>query len=125
MYGVSLWTDMNAATPLGARGRSVISSGEWTLSLKYDKHVAHMRVFQKAALVGFTHNPDVRNFRDIPALVQQIQILAAFPVLLKWLAKQNLDLRCVLISDPGTLGAGAKTRPESRICIKEVYGTLH
>ena len=23
---------------------------------------------------------------------------------------QNLDLRCVLISDPGTLGAGAKTR---------------
>ena len=24
--------------------------------------------------------------------------------------KQNLDLRCVLISDPGTLGAGAKTR---------------
>ena len=29
--------------------------------------------------------------------------------------KQNLDLRCVLISDPGTLGAGAKTRLESRI----------
>ena len=28
---------------------------------------------------------------------------------------QNLDLRCVLISDPGTLGAGAKTRLESRI----------
>ena len=27
----------------------------------------------------------------------------------------NLDLRCVLISDPGTLGAGAKTRLESRI----------
>ena len=29
--------------------------------------------------------------------------------------KQNLDLRCVLISDPGTLGAGAKARLESRI----------
>ena len=29
--------------------------------------------------------------------------------------KQNLDLRCVLISDPSTLGAGAKTRLESRI----------
>ena len=29
--------------------------------------------------------------------------------------KQNLDLRCVLISDPGTLGAGAKTRLESRM----------
>ena len=28
--------------------------------------------------------------------------------------KQNLDLRCVLISDPGTLGARAKTRLESR-----------
>ena len=28
---------------------------------------------------------------------------------------QNLDLRCVLISDPSTLGAGAKTRLESRI----------
>ena len=28
---------------------------------------------------------------------------------------QNLDLRCVLISDPGTLGAWAKTRLESRI----------
>ena len=29
--------------------------------------------------------------------------------------KQNLDFRCVLISDPSTLGAGAKTRLESRI----------
>ena len=29
--------------------------------------------------------------------------------------EQNLDLRCVLISDPSTLGAGAKTRLESRI----------
>ena len=28
---------------------------------------------------------------------------------------QNLDLRCVLISDPSTSGAGAKTRLESRI----------
>ena len=28
---------------------------------------------------------------------------------------QNLDLRCVLISDPSTLGAGAKTLLESRI----------
>ena len=28
---------------------------------------------------------------------------------------QNLGLRCVLISDPSTLGAGAKTRLESRI----------
>ena len=28
----------------------------------------------------------------------------------KMACKQNLDLRCVLISDPGTLGAGAKTR---------------
>ena len=29
--------------------------------------------------------------------------------------KQNLDLRCVLISDPSTLGAGATSRLESRI----------
>ena len=28
---------------------------------------------------------------------------------------QNLDLRCVLRSDPGTLGAGAKPRLESSI----------
>ena len=28
----------------------------------------------------------------------------------KWLCKQNLDLRCVLISDPRTLGAVSKTR---------------
>ena len=28
---------------------------------------------------------------------------------------QNLDLGCVLISDPGTLGAGAKIRLESRV----------
>ena len=32
------------------------------------------------------------------------------PLLFKMACKQNLDLRCVLISDPGTLGAGAKTR---------------
>ena len=37
------------------------------------------------------------------------------PLLFKMACKQNLDLRCVLISDPGTLGAGAKTRLESRI----------
>ena len=35
---------------------------------------------------------------------------------------QNLDPRRVLISDPGTLGAGAKTT--SRIQNKEVYATL-
>ena len=29
--------------------------------------------------------------------------------------KQNQDSRCVLILDPGTVGAGAKTRLESRI----------
>ena len=32
------------------------------------------------------------------------------PLLVKMACKQNLVLRCVLISDPGTLGAGAKTR---------------
>ena len=39
-------------------------------------------------------------------------ILKFIPPLLffKMACKQNLDLRCVLISDPGTLGAGAKTR---------------
>ena len=37
------------------------------------------------------------------------------PLFFKMACKQNLDLRCVLISDPSTLGAGAKTRLESRI----------
>ena len=32
------------------------------------------------------------------------------PLFFKMACKQNLDLRCVLISDPSTLGAGAKTR---------------
>ena len=31
------------------------------------------------------------------------------PLFFKMACKQNLDLRCVLISDPSTLGAGAKT----------------
>ena len=32
------------------------------------------------------------------------------PLFVKMACKQNLDLGCVLISDPGILGAGAKTR---------------
>ena len=32
------------------------------------------------------------------------------PLFFRMTCKQNLDSRCVLISDPGTLGAGAKTR---------------
>ena len=32
------------------------------------------------------------------------------PLFFKMACKQNLDLRCVLISDPSTLGAGDKTR---------------
>ena len=32
------------------------------------------------------------------------------PLFVRMAHKQNLDSRCVLISDPGTLGAGAKTR---------------
>ena len=32
------------------------------------------------------------------------------PLIVKMACKQKLDLRCVLISDPSTLGAGAKTR---------------
>ena len=47
------------------------------------------------------------NGKNIP------QILASRPYFFEM--AQNLDLRCVLVSDPGTLGAGAKTRLESRI----------
>ena len=39
-----------------------------------------------------------------------LKILHRAPFFFKMACKQNLDLRCVLISDPGTLGAGAKTR---------------
>ena len=49
------------------------------------------------------------------AMASQSHILTPRPFLFKMACKQNLDLRCVLISDPGTLGAGAKTRLESRI----------
>ena len=47
---------------------------------------------------------------------------------------QNLDLRCVLMSDPSTLGAGGQNAPPhlgcwgqnaSRIQNDEVHGTLH
>ena len=37
------------------------------------------------------------------------------PFFSKWLGSKNLDLRCVSISDPSTVGALAKTRLESRI----------
>ena len=43
------------------------------------------------------------------------QMAAAYTQNKKMACEQNLDLRCVWISDPGTLGAGAKTRLESRI----------
>ena len=51
----------------------------------------------------------------VGAMAGQSQILNRAPFFFKMACKQNLDLRCVLISDPGTLGAGAKTRLESRI----------
>ena len=41
---------------------------------------------------------------------QQISKSYIAPLFFKMACKQNLDLRCVLISDPSTLGAGAKTR---------------
>ena len=47
--------------------------------------------------------------------VQSISNSNIAPLFVKMACKQNLDLRCVLISDPSTLGAGAKTRLESRI----------
>ena len=46
------------------------------------------------------------DFKD--ALGQSISKIYTTPLFFKM--AQNLDLRCVLISDPGTLGAGAKTR---------------
>ena len=46
---------------------------------------------------------------------RQSQILIPRPLFVKMACKQYLDLGCVLISDPSTLGAGAKTRLESRI----------
>ena len=43
------------------------------------------------------------------------------PLVFQMACKQNLDLRCALISDPSTLGAGAKTRLESRIKMLIAY----
>ena len=48
------------------------------------------------------------------------------PLFFKMACKQNLDLRCVLISDPRTLGAGAKRRlhmPKA-VTYHEQYHTL-
>ena len=47
------------------------------------------------------------------ARASQSHTLALRPFFVKM--AQNMDLRCVLISDPSTLGAGAKTRLESRM----------
>ena len=52
------------------------------------------------ACVIYLPGPSISNSKIAPLFVKMAQ---------------NLDLRCVLISDPGTLGAGAKTRLESRI----------
>ena len=51
----------------------------------------------------------------MPLHASQSQILKSRPLFVKMACKQNLDLRCVLISGPSTLGAGAKTRLESII----------
>ena len=64
--------------------------------------------------------------RDMLGAAQQGQLTThdnIAPPLFKMACKQNLDLRCVLISDPNTLGAGAKTRLKSQG--EEVYATLH
>ena len=45
----------------------------------------------------------------------QSHILTSRPFFSKMACKQKLGLRCALISDPGTWGAWAKTRLESRI----------
>ena len=39
IYGVLRWADMNAATPLGARGRSVISLAPKRALIKKKKHI--------------------------------------------------------------------------------------
>ena len=44
-----------------------------------------------------------------------LSFLTSLPCFFKTACKQNLDLRCVLISDPSTQGAGAKTRLKPRI----------
>ena len=56
-------------------------------------------------MIDFT-NPDATAWYSTTPKKTQGKPLAFF----KMACKQNLDLRCVLISDPGTLGAGAKTR---------------
>ena len=47
---------------------------------------------------------------SLDATGPSISNLYIAPFFFKMACKQNLDLRCVLISDPSTLGAGAKTR---------------
>ena len=38
---------------------------------------------------------------------------------------QNMDLRCVLLSDPSTFGAGGPNQNTSRIQLKEAYIPFH
>ena len=53
---------------------------------------------------------------DAEVKASQSQMIASVPLFFKMTCKQNLDLGCVLMSDPSTLGGGAKTRLESRFC---------
>ena len=64
---------------------------------------AAVSVFLPAGTLPFcaaVGGPSISNSKTAPLFVKMAQ---------------SLDLRCVLISDPGTFGAGAKTRLESRI----------
>ena len=58
--------------------------GHHSLSIKYSGHIAHLRIFRKGTAVGFTHNPDVQSFEDIPHLVAHFErhsLYSCFPAL--------------------------------------------
>ena len=63
-----------------------------------------------STMVGFAQKTDADATRYVHLPLSKSYIAPLF-----FKMAQNLDLRCVLISDPGTLGAGAKTRLESRM----------
>ena len=98
---------MNAATPPGARGRSIIPLVCRFLHSSLAVLSECRRILMYSYSFAFYIRPgqDQRVFQHNQASQSHITIAPPF-----FKPAQNLDLRCSLISDPGTLGAGAKTR---------------
>ena len=99
--GVAIWW-------AGACGRR----GGWVLADPCcgppRQNPASLRTYQRTGIERATDVHSRAGAERTGHAGQSISKIYTTPLFFKM--AQNLDLRCVLISDPGTLGAGAKTR---------------